>query len=217
MKRFIAPFLISSLIISGALLLYGAPAHYHYTGTPAKIDTISIDPALCASNCERSKVWSSLHRHSEDEHGTTDFNVSNMSMTFEKKVGVNTGYFLLKNNKFNGGMINLNLTDALEPKVFPKTQSTYQTGYLKIIRFDTIGNDTINRRVVADFHARDTTGRISFPAIVTFSDNANQKPAHVKGNFVIDALVWKLYPVDSTAVVTKDELKFSLDLITKKQ
>jgi hypothetical protein len=218
MKRLITPLLIASPIIFCILFFNGTVStNFAFAATPPKIDSIIIDPSACKANCERSKIWSSLHRHTENENGMiSDISVSNMSMTFEKAVGIKNGYFLLKNSIFNGGTIHLNLTDALEPKVFPKGVSRVQMGYLKIIRMDTLGNDSLNRRVTADFHAGDTTGRISFPAMVTYSDAANQKPSRLKGNFVIDALTWKLFPVDTTAVITKDELNFIIDIVSKK-
>jgi hypothetical protein len=218
MKRLIAPALITALIISGAALLDGKPASYSlFTGSPPKIDSILIDPASCKAKCERSKISENVHKHVQDENLSFNFSSDNMSMTFEKEVGIRNGYYLLKNNKFNGGFFNLDLTHALEPTMWSKSDAPSKKGSLKIIRFDTIGNDILKRRVIADFHAGDTTGRISFPATVTFSDSTNQKPARLQGNFVIDALVWKLYPVDTNATVTKDELNFILDIVSKKQ
>src|ERR1044072_8637241 len=145
MKRFITPLLILVLVISGIFLLNGKPASYPvFPGSPAKIDSVRIDPSLGSAKCERSKIWSSLHRHTENSDGSSStFNFSNLSMTFEKEVGISSGYYWLKTNLFSGGRINLTLTHALEPKVMSSDDAPKKTGYLKIIRIDSLGKDSV--------------------------------------------------------------------------
>ncbi len=216
MGKFSALFFIAILIIPGAVLLQGKPLAV-FTGSPAKTDSVSIDTSACKASCERSKVSKDMHKQVNNGNASFNFNAADMSMTFEKTVTITSGKYILKNNRFNGGIIRLDLTDALYPKMWSSSDAQKKSGSLKIIRLDTIGNDISKCRVIADFHVRDTTGRISFPATVNFSDSTHQKPSRLQGNFVIDALAWKLFPVDTNATVTKDGLNFILDVVSKKQ
>jgi polyisoprenoid-binding protein YceI len=152
---------------------------------------------------------------------TVNFSVDDARYTAVGTLGLEEGWWQVKQGKFDGGVIKLDMNTIAALQINDKNEVELRSpDYLDVAKypFATIRVKSITSRndssiVKAEITIKDTTAKVEFPAKVDWG--AGNTPKTFAGRFVIDGKAWKLFRPRAGQEISEDRLEFLCRFNTK--
>ncbi|CAN5424943.1 hypothetical protein BH09BAC5_BH09BAC5_25970 [soil metagenome] len=189
-------------------------------------DSFLIDGSNSSFKCTRSKTVKDVDKQIKIGKSVMNLKMDNASFSANTDIKIKNGCWFTLDKKPDGGKVVLDMkrVSALQIGKDEEIESgnpgyletkKYPTSTLKILHIDSIPGDSKKLKVFCSLQIKDTTGEVSFPAIVEYADISNPSvPTKLTGDFRINGIAWKLNPIN--AKVIKDDLDFHIVLVTAK-
>lgn len=190
-------------------------------------DSFSIDIDKSSFDCTRSKTVKDVDKQIKIGNSVINMKMDNASFSASTSIKIKKAWWFSLDKKTDGGKVILDMKSVAALQIGKDEEietgnpgylesKKYPTATLTILRLDSIPGNSKKLNVVCKLQIKDTTGEVSFPAKVEYSDNLHPEvPGKLTGDFHIDGIKWALNP--KNAKVLKDDLAFHVILITTKK